>query len=557
MPIDSIIDTIMRKDSSLVSLKLVNCIFLSVSLIVAGLRLWVRFVMLKAGGLDDLLLIVAILFTVSLSIASLVGEDLGLGNHIWQLSLAEPVEKLRATSDITKTLYACYLTSPTAIAFTKLSIMATYYRIFPPGSLRKITVTLSIIASIFWVASIFAVVFTCIPVQAAWDYSVKGHCYNTLNFFMISSSFHIILDIMLCVLPIPFIWSLSIPKTQRLILLALFCGGALACVSSILRLIHLRRAGDNVNTNTVDAIAWSIIEVDTGIICASVAALRPLCRFLTLPNTSGEAKNSDRSNENDISKNNRNINDQKSWLDCTSTHEIMSLTSTLGKHEEIKNSAQTLKAEKYGSLTLEPSPRPTRDKSAECTVNALIHQNHDHIFITNSGRSQDKLRRKTWNLSESTPIVPSESLPCRTVFPIRSKSVYDFDCMNQIQVNHPRAIKIAESRCGQSHSVLRPLQNRNSFATSSTQTATSGSNLSPYSRDKKIQMDEFLFKHSEEGLAPNPREEKITQPAFPYMPNVPEDRHTICSPHNGLPRGFSCEISEAKLRREIMCFSKS
>lgn len=248
--LDSLIDTTLRKDSRIVSLKLINCIFLSISLSMAGLRFWVRFVMLKARGLDDckilipkypsqslsfptdsawylVLLLVAVFFTISLSAASLVGEDLGLGNHIWQLSLVGPMEKLRATSDITKALYACYLTYPTAITFTKLSIMATYFRIFPPGSVRKITVSLFITTLTFWVASIFAVIFTCIPVQAAWDYTVKGHCYNTLNFFMISSSFHIVLDIILCVLPIPLIWSLSIPKAQRLILLALFCGGAL------------------------------------------------------------------------------------------------------------------------------------------------------------------------------------------------------------------------------------------------------------------------------------------------------------------------------------------
>ncbi|TQS36311.1 hypothetical protein Golomagni_03243 [Golovinomyces magnicellulatus] len=273
----------LERESRIFPLELANVICLSIALSMAGLRFWVRFAMLKSRGLDDLLLIVAVIFSILLSASCFLSDKLGLGNQTWQLTSLDSTQKIKIASNITKALYGCYFAYPTAIIFTKLSIMATYLRVLPPGHLRRSTIALSVVTVVFWVASIFAIIFTCIPLQAAWDQRVIGRCYDILNFFMISSSFHILLDVLLCILPIPIVWSLSLPKTQRLILTALLCGGALACISSILRLIHLRQVSDNIYVRTISIIEWSIIEVDVGIICASIAALRPLCKLLALP----------------------------------------------------------------------------------------------------------------------------------------------------------------------------------------------------------------------------------------------------------------------------------
>ncbi|POS85895.1 hypothetical protein EPUL_003873 [Erysiphe pulchra] len=576
--LDSLIDTTLRKDSRIVSLKLINCIFLSISLSVAGLRFWVRLVMLKARGLDDckililkylfeslsihtdsvwhpVLLLVAVFFTISLSIASIVGEDLGLGNHIWQLSLADPIEKLRATSEITKALYACYLAYPTAITFTKLSIMATYFRIFPQGCLRKITVSLSITALIFWVASIFAIIFTCIPVRAAWDYNVKGHCYNTLNFFMISSSFHILLDIMLCVLPIPLIWSLSIPKTQRLILLALFCGGALACISSILRLIHLRRAGDNINSSTVDAISWSIIEVNTGIICASVAALRPLYRLFIIPYTSFGVKKECQTVRVDKPNDYGSSKDQKSWLACASEPEIsIPGISVPGAHknQEFKVSAQMPEQDKSRGFTAgAPSP-PVKDKQVESAHNSVSRPNDNSVSHTKNKNHQDYSRQKTWNTDKSTPIDPS--MPIRLSFPTRSYSVFGLDSMDSSQVNHLRATNIAESRCDRSPTIIRNLQDGSSFAAKSNKTINTDENTIFTSKDKELHIDTFqLYGHKRRsdsaplGVQNSPR---LSSTNFSELSRI------LSTSQFHLPPDLSCETIDKKLRRKTVCLSK-
>lgn len=110
---------------------------------------------------------------------------------------------------IIKATFFAYLAHATALAFTKLSIMATYIRIFPDGYLRKIVHATAVVVMCFWITSIFAITFSCVPVQATWDFGIMGRCYPVRDFFYAASVFSIATDVLLCVLPIPTLWALN------------------------------------------------------------------------------------------------------------------------------------------------------------------------------------------------------------------------------------------------------------------------------------------------------------------------------------------------------------
>lgn len=166
----------------------------------------------------------ALLFAILLSTSCLVGERFGLGKHIWNLEPTNPSQLPDAIARITKVLFASYLSYSTAITFTKLSIIATYLRIFPQGLyLRRIIYVVTIVVLGFWISSIFAIIFTCVPVQAAWDYSIKdARCFGVLHYFYVAAGFNIGTDLLLCISPIPTFWALSMPRSQRLVLCMLF-----------------------------------------------------------------------------------------------------------------------------------------------------------------------------------------------------------------------------------------------------------------------------------------------------------------------------------------------
>ena len=174
------------------------------------------------------LIIFALLFATLLSTSCLLGEHFGLGKHLWNLDsdlMALPSDVAR----ITKILYGCYLSYSSAITFTKLSIIATYIRIFPNGGhLRWTVYGVGAVVLSFWITSIFAIIFTCVPVQAAWDYTITdAKCFGVVKYFYVAAAFNIGTDLLLCFLPMPTFWALSMPRSQRFILCMLFGIGIL------------------------------------------------------------------------------------------------------------------------------------------------------------------------------------------------------------------------------------------------------------------------------------------------------------------------------------------
>jgi hypothetical protein len=93
---------------------------------------------------------------------------------------------------------------------------------------RYVLYAIGIVVLGFWISSIFAIIFTCVPVEAAWDYSIRNaRCIDILTYLYISAGFNVATDILLCFLPLPTIWNLKMPKAQRVIVCLLFSMGTL------------------------------------------------------------------------------------------------------------------------------------------------------------------------------------------------------------------------------------------------------------------------------------------------------------------------------------------
>lgn len=79
----------------------------------------------------------------------------------------------------------------------------------------------------FWIASVFAIIFTCVPVQAAWNFTIQGKCFPVVTYFYVNAGFNIATDIILCVAPMPLLWAMNLPRQQRFIVCILFSMGLL------------------------------------------------------------------------------------------------------------------------------------------------------------------------------------------------------------------------------------------------------------------------------------------------------------------------------------------
>ncbi|KAL1848876.1 hypothetical protein VTK73DRAFT_10058 [Phialemonium thermophilum] len=273
--------------SSLVaSVYAVNIVFLVLASAIVALRLYTRACLTKQFFIDDALAILAVASILICTCVALVATRYGLGRHVWDLPM--PLSHiLHDTKRCVQLMFVANVFYATATAFTKMSIITSCLRIFPSETLRRILYVTAAVVVGLGVSAVFATIFQCSPVRAAWDFELasrSSHCYPFVDFLYANSAINIATDFIICLAPLPSFWRLRIPVRQRLIVCFLFCIGFVACIISIIRLAFLHNlTGIDVTYNLATPLNWTVVECCLGIICVSIPPMRPLLSRL-MPN---------------------------------------------------------------------------------------------------------------------------------------------------------------------------------------------------------------------------------------------------------------------------------
>lgn len=139
----------------------------------------------------------------------------------------------------------------------------------------------------------------CIPLNAFWDGRVQAtYCHSNEVYYGLTAV-QIGTDFLIFLLPLPVVWSIRAPKDQKIVLSIVFSFGFLCvissytlcfflntkltiscsiCIVSIIRLVLLATIKDGLDYSYtgVETIYWSLIEINTAIVCASIMTLKPL-----------------------------------------------------------------------------------------------------------------------------------------------------------------------------------------------------------------------------------------------------------------------------------------
>ena len=119
-----------------------------------------------------------------------------------------------------------------AIATTKFSVLLFYNRVFPIPRFRILLYILASTVAAWWIATQSTVIFECTPIDFSWDQRGKGHCINLDKFFFAHAIPNIVTDIVLLSIPLPMIWNLQLPRSQKVALSGVFLLGGLYVASS-------------------------------------------------------------------------------------------------------------------------------------------------------------------------------------------------------------------------------------------------------------------------------------------------------------------------------------
>jgi len=165
--------------------------------------------------------------------------------------------------------------------FCKLSITVQCYRVLRTPKMQKFFKLYFVILALFGSWTVLSTVFQCWPIQYYWNFmSVRGKCMDKAGVTFANAGVNILTDLLLIVIPVPMLWKLQLPQRQKLILMFIFGVGLFATITSVIRLVALREIGlvpePLQRARGVNIAIWSCIEINTGIMCASVPALKPL-----------------------------------------------------------------------------------------------------------------------------------------------------------------------------------------------------------------------------------------------------------------------------------------
>jgi hypothetical protein len=163
------------------------------------------------------------------------------------------------------------------LSLTKISILLQYRRVFVGSDIQRIITGSIGVIVVYGLWSVFATAFMCTPVSYFWNPSIGGHCLSRLGVWFANASLNIITDVVICLMPVPVLNRLSLPRKQKYALIAVFCLGLFVCLTSILRLKALYQisVSTDVTWDNTPAAYWSSLECN----CSVVAACLPTVKL--------------------------------------------------------------------------------------------------------------------------------------------------------------------------------------------------------------------------------------------------------------------------------------
>ncbi|KAF2196640.1 hypothetical protein GQ43DRAFT_435834 [Delitschia confertaspora ATCC 74209] len=249
-------------------------------MLVVPLKLYCR---KRSGGwsnirMDDYLSVAALLCANGFFYVCIIGMRKSLGLHAATLASSAQVIDFLRNVFIANILYTF------CISTIKFSVLAFYWRLFAVNA--RISIYIVTFMAVSWCTAIFfCVLFSCIPVQAAWDITIVGaKCIPIRSIYLGGSVPNVVLDLILVLLPVPYVMRLNAPLAQRIVLAGMFALGIFIAIVSLVRLIiflqiPIATAGD-ATYNFREVIVWSIVEVNIGLTCACLPSLKPALAML-------------------------------------------------------------------------------------------------------------------------------------------------------------------------------------------------------------------------------------------------------------------------------------
>ncbi|KAI9707137.1 MAG: hypothetical protein M1836_000097 [Candelina mexicana] len=261
------------------ALVVVNAIFISLVLITVALRYYTRIRITGSFGTDDVVIGLSLFPTIALCVVVFIADrHYGWNKHSWDL------DPTKGPSGYKLCLSAQFLLF-WAATLNKMSLLVFYRRLITSATGKiyswLINGGLAIMGAVL-LAFTVAAACACRPMKAFWAFyppDYEYHCIDEGGYMMAFGIITIFLNFFTLAMSVPPIWCLRLPVKQKLAALSLFSMGIVVCIAGIVQVYYVQQS--LVSSYDETWTGWplwlcSAVEVDVGILCVSLPAIRPL-----------------------------------------------------------------------------------------------------------------------------------------------------------------------------------------------------------------------------------------------------------------------------------------
>ncbi|KAF2089880.1 hypothetical protein K490DRAFT_54315 [Saccharata proteae CBS 121410] len=249
---------------------------MSLAIILAVVRLIVRYLATRNLGLEDIMIGVATLMDIGGTISLSLAVTNGLGRHAMTLTPQQNTER-------SKDNYAQHLLYIATIATAKLSMTVFFNRLAVQKIHLRCIWALAGIITAWAVSSLFIIAFQC-PMPEPWNptFAPPGSCL-TQDIWIYIVGIDCLTEAFIMALPIWIVWRVQIPFNKKLLIQFLFSIRVIVIAASVTRYVASQarptKGGFDTAYDQSGYWLWTSLQCTLAIIAACTPALKPFLEY--------------------------------------------------------------------------------------------------------------------------------------------------------------------------------------------------------------------------------------------------------------------------------------
>lgn len=115
-----------------------------------------------------------------------------------------------------------------SLAASKASVLLLYQSIFPHVAIQWTCRGFNLFIALWVSATILIGALICRPFAMNWDPTIPGgHCGNYVLAYTVTGVINLVTDVVVLVLPLPYLYKLALPRYKKAVLIGVFSVGLL------------------------------------------------------------------------------------------------------------------------------------------------------------------------------------------------------------------------------------------------------------------------------------------------------------------------------------------